>query len=456
MKVERQTVHVNDDSGRIAMLEKRTLGTDPSPASLLRYIYSNHLQSASLELDENAAIISYEEYHPYGTTSYQVMNASINAVAKRYRYTGKERDEESGLYYHGARYYIPWLARWTAVDPSESKNTPKSSYCYCSGNPVSKFDPDGRDEIYFNFLTVNRHRFPASSNNVDANRPENLGLRTMDQEYYKWVTVVKNDQPNTYHILNHTLDVPVSGDAIITSYEEVFRKSEGQGAYYYYSNTPSQGAQERLFNAVNTLKGTLGGYYAGTISQKSNYPSQRTQNDNEVYGLLADTKRFFEKKEVEDLTNSAALFAIELLVTELLVLKLARGFNWFSRVGEKSLETVELTTTERLQYYVTKASKEVDELGDAAFTIKQLQAIQRNPNLRAMVRGNRIDVRARGYIMEDEVLKYRLKSNYSKGPDFIDKKTGEWWDMTTPGEWEKHINKYKNTFGPNGTLLKTN
>ncbi len=119
--VERSTVHVSDDTGRIAMLEVRTEGTDPGPAELTRYIYSNHLQSASLELDEDGEIISYEEYHPYGTTSYQAMNASINAVAKRYRYTGKERDEESGLYYHGTRYYIPWLARWSASDPLESK-----------------------------------------------------------------------------------------------------------------------------------------------------------------------------------------------------------------------------------------------------------------------------------------------------------------------------------------------
>jgi len=78
------------------MLEKRTIGTEDSLPGLTRYVYSNHLQSASLELDEYAEIISYEEYHPYGTTAFQARNASINAVAKRYRYTGKEQDDESG------------------------------------------------------------------------------------------------------------------------------------------------------------------------------------------------------------------------------------------------------------------------------------------------------------------------------------------------------------------------
>lgn len=120
--IERTTVHVSDDTGRIAMLETRTVGSDPGPAELTRYIYSNHLQSASLELNENAANISYEEYHPFGTTAYQAMNASIKAVAKRYRYTGKERDEESGLYYHGARYYVPWLGGERVATLSIAKN----------------------------------------------------------------------------------------------------------------------------------------------------------------------------------------------------------------------------------------------------------------------------------------------------------------------------------------------
>lgn len=166
LSVERQTVHVNDDTGRIAMLEQRTVGTashDHNTAEILvRYIYSNHLQSASLELDESASIISYEEYHPFGTTSYQAKNAAINAVAKRYRYTGKERDDESGLYYHDARYYIPWLARWVSCDPinSENYNLQKgyglektmerdfielcaSPYEYAYDNPVNYIDETG-------------------------------------------------------------------------------------------------------------------------------------------------------------------------------------------------------------------------------------------------------------------------------------------------------------------------
>jgi RHS repeat-associated protein len=36
---------------------------------------------------------------------------------KRHRYLGKEQDEESALYYYGARYYAPWIGRWSSCDP---------------------------------------------------------------------------------------------------------------------------------------------------------------------------------------------------------------------------------------------------------------------------------------------------------------------------------------------------
>jgi hypothetical protein len=92
----------------------------------------------------------------------------------------------------------------------------------------------------------------------------------------------------------------------------------------------------------------------------------------------------------------------------------------------------------------------VDALGDAAFTPRQFSAIQNNPSLRPMYRGNRIDVMARGFVKEDPALTF-LQSSYNRGPDFVDPLTGRWWDMTTPGQWPAHVQKY----GPGGTLLST-
>ena len=141
--LERQTLHIMDDKQRIALVENRTSGQDNGLPFLIRYQYGNHLGTACLELDNNASIISYEEYYPFGSTAYQVMRNQTE-TSKRYRYTGKERDEESGLYYHGARYYAPWLARWTTVDPIGIKDG-INDYVYCSNNPVLKKDEKGTD-----------------------------------------------------------------------------------------------------------------------------------------------------------------------------------------------------------------------------------------------------------------------------------------------------------------------
>ena len=121
LTLERKTLHIMDDQKRIALAETKTHDDGSviaSPTTLTRYQLDNHLGSASLELNETGAVISYEEYHPYGTTAYHATRSGVEVSRKRYRYTGKERDEETGLYYHGARYYAAWLGSWTSVDPA--------------------------------------------------------------------------------------------------------------------------------------------------------------------------------------------------------------------------------------------------------------------------------------------------------------------------------------------------
>lgn len=140
VSLERETLHLMDGQQRVALVETRTQGDDGTAAQLIRYQLGNHLGSASLELNETGAIISYEEYYSYGSTSYQATDANIKAAAKRYRYTGMERDEETGLNYHGARYYAPWLGRWASIDQEKSPNR----YAYVNNRPIVMFDPDGR------------------------------------------------------------------------------------------------------------------------------------------------------------------------------------------------------------------------------------------------------------------------------------------------------------------------
>jgi RHS repeat-associated protein len=138
---ERETVHVMDDHQRITMVETRTIGQDPSPPQLVRYQFSNHLGSTLLELDHAADVISYEEYFPYGSTSYQAVRNQTD-TPKRYRFTAKERDEENDLYYHGARYYAPWLGRWTSCDPAGLEDG-LNLYAYVRSSPSRLVDDSG-------------------------------------------------------------------------------------------------------------------------------------------------------------------------------------------------------------------------------------------------------------------------------------------------------------------------
>jgi len=142
---EKQTLHVMDDQRRIAMVETKTVdagSTVTSPTSYRRFQLDDHLGSSRVECDHTGALLTYEEYHPYGTTAFRASSGAAGFAPKRYRYTGKERDEETGLYYYGARYYPPWLARWTAVDPAGMVDGP-NVYEYVRGNPIGLNDPEG-------------------------------------------------------------------------------------------------------------------------------------------------------------------------------------------------------------------------------------------------------------------------------------------------------------------------
>ena len=132
----RETLHIMDDKQRIALVETRTQGNEPGvPAQLIRYQFGNHLGSASLELDDQAQIISYEEYTPYGSTSYQAVREPDRRRRSAIGTRARSGTRKSGLYYHGARYYAPWLGRWMSRDPAGLVDG-TNLYAYARNNPL--------------------------------------------------------------------------------------------------------------------------------------------------------------------------------------------------------------------------------------------------------------------------------------------------------------------------------
>ncbi|WP_223486311.1 RHS repeat-associated core domain-containing protein [Pseudomonas sp. A-RE-19] len=106
-----------------------------------RYSLVDHLNSCTLELADDARMISQEIYYPFGETAWFTGTDMIEASYKTIRYSGKERDA-TGLYYYGFRYYMPWLQRWLNPDPAGAVDG-LNLYRMVRNNPVRWVDVDG-------------------------------------------------------------------------------------------------------------------------------------------------------------------------------------------------------------------------------------------------------------------------------------------------------------------------
>ncbi len=139
-KKENCSLHVMDDKQRIALLRVGTAFDDDGIKDHpIQYHLGDHLGSSAIVVSGNGAWINREEYFPYGETSLGSYGR------KRYRFTGKERDEESGMNYHGARYFALDLIRWISCDPIAS-NPLSSQYIALGNNPIRKVDSTGNED----------------------------------------------------------------------------------------------------------------------------------------------------------------------------------------------------------------------------------------------------------------------------------------------------------------------
>jgi len=134
-------VYKGTSQGSTGMITS-TAGKITTP--LQYYFHSDHLGSSSLITDINGNVVQHLEYIPFGEVFIDE-RPSASSWSTPYKFNAKELDEETGLYYYGARYYDPRVSVWLGVDPLAEKMPNVSSYVYCLDNPVNHIDPDGRD-----------------------------------------------------------------------------------------------------------------------------------------------------------------------------------------------------------------------------------------------------------------------------------------------------------------------
>lgn len=145
------TIYVYDALDQLAA--EYTTSPSGAPPCQTCYLMADHLGSTRLVTDESANVVSFHDYLPFGE------EISGNCVCRgsqfgsgtdqvNQKFTGQERDPESGLDYFGARYYGSALGRFTSPDPFNAGADPYgpqswNAYAYVDNKPVTMTDPSG-------------------------------------------------------------------------------------------------------------------------------------------------------------------------------------------------------------------------------------------------------------------------------------------------------------------------
>ena len=111
------------------------------------YYHPDHLGSSSYITNLDGEVVQHIEYVPFGEVFIEERNNVWNTP---YLFNAKEFDEETGMYYYGARYYEPRLSLWMSTDGQQEEYPNISSYTYSASSPVNYVDPDGNLVIFVN------------------------------------------------------------------------------------------------------------------------------------------------------------------------------------------------------------------------------------------------------------------------------------------------------------------
>ena len=220
-----------------------------------QYYLKDHLGSVRVVLDQSGNRTQSQDYYAYGLS----MPTRSYFGSTKEGFTGKETDLETGLQYFGARYYMPHLGRWMAIDPLAEKEPDKSPYNYVGNDPVSYLDPDGKFRIDAYFAS----KYPALARVVQYYLPQvehnprvlnalsgvsGFSTQQIAQHFQfgqgPWISVQRDNEPSSIQ------------------FSEVFSDAGS-------SNGIEEGLPDNLFisrNSVNTLEYKARQFLRGQIN----------------------------------------------------------------------------------------------------------------------------------------------------------------------------------------------
>ena len=126
------------------------------------FYHSDHLGSTSYYItDSKANITQFDAYLPYGEL---LVDEHSRSEDMPYKFKGKELDQETGLYYYGARYMAPIISLFLNTDRFREKYPFLSAYNFCKGNPIKFKDINGDSLNMNNVIMMDRQN---SINNME-------------------------------------------------------------------------------------------------------------------------------------------------------------------------------------------------------------------------------------------------------------------------------------------------
>ena len=279
------------------------------------FYHSDHLGSTSYITGDHTNITQYDAYLPYGEL---LVDEHSSSEDMPYKFNGKELDEETGLYYYGARYMDPKISMWLGVDPLMEKYTNVSGYVFCHSNPIVRIDRDGCAD-YFSISG----KFIRS----DKSKDKNIYIRTSSGNVllskYNFKRNLRAMMRITYH---YAKEVGLEGKAKSIGVKSMKSNPEGELAITTYDN------RIRVSTVNGHFKKSMDQIYnfRSTLAHEGFHIDTPNGVDEEVLVIMKEMSR----KEFGKTTRSFKDNTAGYLQKELEKLYAVSGRNFYKVIGK--------------------------------------------------------------------------------------------------------------------------
>jgi len=371
-----------------------------------RYQLCDPLDSVTMEVNEQAALLTFEQYYVYGGTAFTLARSQLEADAKELRFCGKECDALTGLYYYGARYYACWLSRWMSTDPAGPMDGP-NLYEYVSSNPVNYNDPTGMNmssapQPRRSARLAKRSGLHIPAPPEENTSPDNAVLGKKRRSYRTDTPAAKRKKSNDYKIIDVNNQINKEFGETHSIVYNTFTKNEGvtvknndhqvhirynRGAPFVFGGESPNDYREILPG----IKGEQEGHEVADILRSGGDFGGLKTNDQKRYAFKLETI----VSVAEQWRKHGAL-------------KLFKGF--LNAVSKKSLDFTFEVARKAFRYILSadKGRKQV-ALFKALSQLENRKLVQFLPYEQQVVFKNMADDDQTGYDTEDEGLRVRKK-----------------------------------------------